>query len=124
MKDNKLHLGYSPLTEKIYLGKQKGKEWIGEKRDVTSEFIQTMLQKFEPEKENTITAGGVPKFKIVVTNSDNDIIKNYKNKVSKVSEMSIIGIMDNMCVESIGNPDLFEAWKKIKADIVKNRNIE
>lgn len=62
-------LGYSPLTEHIYLGKVNKKrpnEWLGEKRDMTSNFIQVLLQKFEPGTESTITVGGKPKYTITV----------------------------------------------------------
>lgn len=66
----KLELGYSPLTEKIYLGKtnpKKPNEWQGDKKDITNNFIQVMLQKFEPNTETDITVNGKPKFKIKVT---------------------------------------------------------
>lgn len=66
---DKMQLGYSPLTEKIYLGrtkKNKPNEWAGEKRDVTSEFIFVMLQKFEPNTESQITVEGKVKYTITV----------------------------------------------------------
>jgi len=67
MSDKKLHLGHSPLTGKIYLGKQKNtNEWSGEKRDVTNEFIQVMLHKFEPNTIHNITVGGQSKYRIMV----------------------------------------------------------
>lgn len=64
-----LILGYSPLTEKIYLGrlkKNKPNEWAGEKKDMTSNFISVLLQKFEPGTETEITVDGNPKYSIVV----------------------------------------------------------
>ena len=66
---SKLQLGYSPLTERIYLGKvnpKKPTEWVGEKRDVTSDFLQVMLQKFEPNTKTSITIEGKPKYEIIV----------------------------------------------------------
>ena len=39
-------IGYSPLTEKVYLGRQNRAQgrWIGEKEDITSDFINIMLE--------------------------------------------------------------------------------
>jgi len=74
MSDKKLHLGHSPLTGKIYLGRQKNEnEWSGEKRDVTNEFIQVMLHKFEPNTIQNITIDGKPKYRIAVIDSGRKI---------------------------------------------------
>lgn len=54
-------IGYSPLTEKIYLGKQNQEKgmWIGEKEDITSDFINVMFQYIEQNTQRTIrTASG------------------------------------------------------------------
>lgn len=70
MAKSKLGLGYSPLSEKIYLGHtntNRPNEWVGEKRDVTSDFIQVMLQKFAPDTESILTVSGKPKYNITVT---------------------------------------------------------
>lgn len=45
----------------------KGNAWIGEKRDVTSEFIQVTLQKFEPGTIQNISIDGKDKFQVLVT---------------------------------------------------------
>lgn len=49
-------IGYSPLTEKIYMGKQNQEKgmWIGEKEDITSDFINVMFQYIEPNTQRTI----------------------------------------------------------------------
>lgn len=50
-------IGYSPLTDRVLLGRQdrtKGM-WVGEKEDITNDFIGVMLQYVEP---NTIRAFG------------------------------------------------------------------
>ena len=65
----KLELGFSPMTERIYLGRtnpKKRHEWAGEKRDMTSNFIAVMLQKFEPNTETTLTVDGVKTYTITV----------------------------------------------------------
>ena len=53
---NKKGIGYSPLTEKIYLGKQNKEKgvWVGEKEDITSDFINVMFQYVEPNTTRTI----------------------------------------------------------------------
>lgn len=55
-------IGYSPLTEKVFLGKQNQEKriWIGEKEDITSDFINVMFQYVEPNTQRTIeTASGL-----------------------------------------------------------------
>ena len=43
---NELGIGFSPLTENVYLGKKnKSKRmWVGQKKDITEEFIDVMFQ--------------------------------------------------------------------------------
>ena len=71
--DNKLHLGHSPLTGNIYIGKQKDNRWVGEKRDITNEFIQVMLHKFQPNTTQNITIDGKEKYRIVVVDVSREI---------------------------------------------------
>jgi hypothetical protein len=60
-------LGCSPLTGKVYIGSHNGKEWGGRKTDITSEFIQVVLQKFPPGFTYTIAVDGVVKYGLTVT---------------------------------------------------------
>ena len=76
MTDTKLHLGYSPLTEKIYLGKQNGNYWVGEKRDVTNEFIQVMLHKFQPNMITGVTINGELTYNVLVVPADSKVTIN------------------------------------------------
>jgi len=73
MKDNKMHLGFSPLTGKIYLGRQKGDCWVGEKRDVTSEFLQVMEQKFPINTTQSVTVDGEDKFRVIVVDMEKTV---------------------------------------------------
>lgn len=43
-------IGYSPLSDRVYLGRQDRKKglWIGEKEDITNEFLATCSQFFSP----------------------------------------------------------------------------
>lgn len=66
INDNKMHLGLSSLTGKIYLGRQKNGLWVGEKRDVTNEFLQVMEQKFQINTAKTISCDGVDEYRVIV----------------------------------------------------------
>jgi len=50
-------IGYSPLTEKIYLGKQNKEKgiWVGDKEDITSDFINVMMDYIPENTTRTIT---------------------------------------------------------------------
>jgi hypothetical protein len=71
-------IGYSPLTEKIYLGRQNKSKglWIGDKEDITSDFIHVAFQYFE---ENTVRKIGNSKTENLFIN-----IKNDKKSIEKV----------------------------------------
>jgi hypothetical protein len=68
-------IGYSPLTDKVYLGKQNTEKriWIGEKKDITNEFLAVSHEFFE---ENTIREIGDSNGK------KNLFINSKKDKVS------------------------------------------
>lgn len=78
MIDNKLHLGYSDLTEKIYLGKQKDGAWVGEKRDVTSEFLQVMEHKFPINTSQNISIDGKNKYRVIIVDMEKPVTVNGK----------------------------------------------
>ena len=80
MIDNKLHLGYSPLTEKIYLGKQNKNVWVGEKRDITNEFLQVMEQKFPINTIQNISINGINKYRVIVVDMEKEIVIDGKLK--------------------------------------------
>ena len=73
----KAGLGLSPLTGRVYWGRSNGLNWVGEKRDITSEFVQIVLQKFGPDTpdqkgvRSEITVDGVPTFEIIVKRIEN-----------------------------------------------------
>jgi len=50
-------IGYSPLLDKVYLGKQNSARgvWTGDKQDITNQFIAVSFSYFE---ENTIRSIG------------------------------------------------------------------
>ena len=78
-------LGYSPITEKIYLGRQDRKKglWIGEKEDITNDFLNVSFEYF---KENTIRNISSPKSKkenlFINIKNDNESIERLIKKLT------------------------------------------
>lgn len=73
-------IGHSPLTDKVYLGRQNKAKgmWIGEKEDITNDFINVAFQYFE---ENTIR-------NIVSTNSKKEnLFINIKNDKESIERL-------------------------------------
>ncbi len=54
---NKKGIGYSPLTEKVYMGLQdEGKRlWVGSKTDITNQFLAVALEFFPKGTARDIT---------------------------------------------------------------------
>lgn len=54
----KTGIGYSPLTEKVYMGKQNVEKrlWVGEKKDITDQFIAVSFEYFEPNTTREISS--------------------------------------------------------------------
>ncbi|MDD4970827.1 MAG: hypothetical protein PHT07_15475 [Paludibacter sp.] len=72
----KKRIGYSPLTQKIYLGKQNKEKrmWVGEKEDITSDFIAVLMEFVGPGEVRRITT---------IDGIEENIVLNIKlNKVS------------------------------------------
>lgn len=68
----KLILGYSNITERIFLGKADKGVWKDEKRDITSNFIDVLLY-YVPESR-------VREIKTPSTGKVNIFINTVKNK--------------------------------------------
>lgn len=75
-------IGYSKLTDKVYLGNQNQKEgiWIGKKEDITNQFLNVSFEYFEV---NTIRNIGSSKGKenlfINIENNKESVEKLIKN---------------------------------------------
>lgn len=71
-------IGYSPLTDKVYLGKQNPEKrmWVGDKTDITNEFLAVAAEYFE---ENTIR-------NISCSNGDSNLFINIKNDESSIKK--------------------------------------
>lgn len=69
-------LGYSPLTERVYWGKQNTETgtWVGnEKRDITSEFLQVMEHKFPVNTVQNVSVNGENKYRVIVVSMDREV---------------------------------------------------
>lgn len=73
-------IGYSPLSGKVYLGKQDEKKgmWIGEKEDITSDFIHVLFQFCEPDTARVITT---------VNGLEENIIINVKKDAKSIKKV-------------------------------------
>lgn len=87
----KTGIGHSPLTDKIYLGKQNPstRTWVGEKRDITNEFLAVSFSYFE---ENTVrNIGSSDGNSNLFMNIKNDrvsiekLIKNLSDRLNKMN---------------------------------------
>jgi len=51
-------IGYSPLTDKVYLGKQNNEKrlWVGDKVDITNEFLAVAHEYFQENTSRKISS--------------------------------------------------------------------
>ncbi len=87
-------IGYSPLTDKVYLGKQNTEKnlWVGAKKDITNDFLAVASEYFE---ENTIRdircSNGASNLFINIKNdkaSIEKVIKNLTKRLNKTNEQT------------------------------------
>ncbi len=73
-------LGYSPLTERIYWGRQTASgEWAGNnKKDITSDFLQVMERKFPINTAQNVSADGENKYRVIVVDMKASVVVNGK----------------------------------------------
>lgn len=67
MATSKMGIGYSPLSDTVYMGKQNQEKgmWVGEKQNITSEFLAVALAFFS---ENSIREIGGEEIPNIVIN--------------------------------------------------------
>jgi hypothetical protein len=75
----KTSIGYSPLTDKVYLGKQNQEKglWIGDKKDITNEFLAVSNHFFE---ENSIR-------EVKCSNGNSNLFVNIKNDEESIKKL-------------------------------------
>ena len=82
-------IGYSPLTDKIYLGQQDRKKgmWIGEKEDITNDWLNIAFQYFEENTVRNIGSSDKQNLFINVKKDKESIEKVIKRLQKEVSEL-------------------------------------
>lgn len=72
-------IGYSPLTDKVYLGKQNTEKrlWVGDKKDITNDFLAVASEFFEV---NTIRDIGC-------SNGESNLFINIKNNRASLEKV-------------------------------------
>lgn len=86
----KIDIGYSPLTEKVYLGKKNAKktEWVGEKEDITNDFVKVALEFIGENTIRTMQSNiGTTNLLINIRNTTQDLEMLIKNLNKRLSEM-------------------------------------
>ncbi len=70
---NKTGIGYGPLTQKVYWGKQNEEKgmWVGEKRDITHDFLSVLLDEYLPENTSRDIVGDKGSKNIIINCKDN-----------------------------------------------------
>lgn len=78
-------IGYSPLTEKVYLGKQNQEKglWIGEKKDITNQFLDVVYFYFEEGTIRTIKTNDGKENLFINIQNDKESIEKIINHLNK-----------------------------------------
>ena len=84
-------IGYSPLTEKVYIGKQNPDKnmWVGKKKDITHQFIDVAFSYFEVGMVRTITTEKEKHLFFHITEDKESLekaIKHLQNRLKKKSK--------------------------------------
>lgn len=78
-------IGYSPLTDKVYLGKQNQDKgmWVGEKKDITNDFLAVSHAYFAENTTRVIKCGKESNIFINIKN-DKESIENAIKSLTKL----------------------------------------
>jgi hypothetical protein len=73
-------IGYSSLSDKVYMGKQNREKgmWVGEKEDITNDFLNICFQYFE---ESTIRSISTP------SDDSENLFINIKNDEKSIKKL-------------------------------------
>ena len=79
-------IGYSPLTEKVYLGKQNKEKgvWIGEKQDITNDFLAVAHAYFSENTSRVVHCGKESNIFINIKNDKESIEKAINNLTKRL----------------------------------------
>jgi hypothetical protein len=90
--DMKKGIGHSPLTDRVYLGKQNKEKgmWVGEKEDITEEFLHVLNQYIPPTMMKTMSVNGVTEsFVCNVPNDEESMgrfIKHFQKRILELKK--------------------------------------
>lgn len=81
----KVGIGYSGLTDRVYLGKQNKEKglWIGDKQDITSDFLFVVEQFFEIGSLRTINNSAVGQSLFIHIENNRESIKKLLQHLEK-----------------------------------------
>lgn len=74
-------LMYSPLSGRIYWGRYSGEGVVtssGKNKDVTSEFLQIMEQKFPVNTTQNVSVNGENKYRVIVVDMERKVLVDGK----------------------------------------------
>lgn len=104
MSDIKTGLMFSPLTERIYWGKMNTRTGVSvgnNQKDITSDFIGIMLQKFPINTCQNVTSNG--KTECVVIVLDEETAKKYCSAKEENAQLKADNAKLIAFVESVAN---------------------
>lgn len=122
MANTKTGLLYSELTGHVYWGTMNADTGIarGNKKDVTSDFIGIMLQKFPPNFKQNIVCNGKFEAEIIVLGEDNK--NRARFEVAKEMEDMLAEVLHNMEVGNSEHTEINDAMiPRISALLAKAR---
>lgn len=104
-------IGYSPLTEKVYMGRQNPEKrvWVGEKKDITNQFIAVAFEYFEEGTIRTIGSGKGKNLFINIKETREDIEKVIQNLSKRLKSLTTIIIFSLVLFSCSDNKEKSEA---------------
>lgn len=82
-------IGYSPLTDRVYIGKQNKEKgvWVGDKRDITNEFLAVSHGYFEENTVREVRTSSKSNLFIDVINDEENINKLIESLSKRILEI-------------------------------------
>jgi len=80
-------IGYNPLTEKVYLGKQnqEKKIWVGEKKDITNDFLSVANAYFAENTSRVVRCGKESNIFMNIKNDKESIERAIKDLTKRLT---------------------------------------
>jgi hypothetical protein len=82
-------IGYSELSDKIYLGKQNKEKgiWVGDKEDITNDFLNVCFAYFEEGNSRTINSKDKTNMFVNIRRDEESILKAIKYFEKQLTEL-------------------------------------